>query len=168
MRAAAKRLWAATSETEALAEASELLATWFRDVAQVATSRRLHTGVWDSRLLEVVETSKRFEEAIHEVSSSFATAADVDELHVFPKLLQPGETGLLFRLYSPLMRRAIDDTLAGYGLGSSSYDSFLARVRSRRGLIACLGLYHVSGWVYSETDSAILSTIAEFTSLALS
>lgn len=35
MRAAGKRLWAASSESEALLEASEQLATWFRDARTV-------------------------------------------------------------------------------------------------------------------------------------
>src|ERR1700730_9672178 len=60
MRAAAKRLWAATSESEALAEASEQLATHFRDVAQIGSARRLDVGVWDTHLLEPIDSTKRF------------------------------------------------------------------------------------------------------------
>jgi hypothetical protein len=66
------------------------------------------------------------------------------------------------------VRRAVDDIVARCGLGRGSFDSFMARVRSRSGLIACLGLYQESRHVYSETDRAILSTTAELTSLALS
>jgi transcriptional regulator with XRE-family HTH domain len=168
MRAAAKRLWAATSESEALAEASEQLATHFRDVAQIGSARRLDVGIWDTRLLEPVDSTKRFEEVIRELGASFTTAEDVDDAFVFPLLVQPGETGLVFQLYSAPVRRALNVSLARFGFGLGSFDSFHARVRSRRGLVACLGLFQESGHYFSETDRAILSTLAEFTSLALS
>jgi transcriptional regulator with XRE-family HTH domain len=169
MRAAAKRLWAATSESEALAEASEQLATWFPDVAQIGSARRLDVGVWDTRLLEPpVDSTKRFEEFIRELSASFATAEDLDQVFVFPQLVQPGETGMVLQLFSPLIRRGIDDALARAGLGRGSVDCFDARVRSRSGLIACLGLFQGTGRPFSETDQAILSTIAQLTSYALS
>jgi transcriptional regulator with XRE-family HTH domain len=168
MRTAVKRLWAATSETEALAEASEQLVTWFRDVAQIGSARRLGVGIWDVGLLQVVDSTKRFEKVILEIGASFATAEDVDEAHVFPQLLEPGETGLVSQLYSPPMRRAIDDTMARCGLARGSFDSCTTRVRSRNGLVACLGIFQVSEHVYSRTDLAILSTVAQLTSLALS
>jgi transcriptional regulator with XRE-family HTH domain len=168
MRSATKRLWAATSESEALAEASEVLAAWFRNVAQIGTSRRLDVGIWESRLLEPVDSTKRFKEVIRELRASFATEEDVDEVHAFPQLLQPGETGLLLQLISPSVRRAIDDTLVRSGLGRGSIDSLGARVRSRSGLIGNLGLLHQTGHRYSEIDQAILSMVAQLTSLALS
>jgi transcriptional regulator with XRE-family HTH domain len=168
MRAAAKRLWAATSESEALVEASEQLATWFRDVPQIGSARRLDVGTWDVRLLEPADSTTRFEEVIRDISASCATVEDVDDLHLFPQLVEPGETGRVFQLYTPPVRRLADDTLARYGLGRGAFDSFLARVRSRSGLIACVGVYLKSADAYSETDHAILSTVAELTSLALS
>jgi transcriptional regulator with XRE-family HTH domain len=91
MRTAAKRLWAATSESDVLAEASEQLAIWFRDVAQIGSARRLDVGRWDTRLLEPVDSTKRFDEVIREIGASFATAEDVDEAFVLPQLVQPGE-----------------------------------------------------------------------------
>jgi transcriptional regulator with XRE-family HTH domain len=168
MRAAAKRLWSSTSEIDALLEASEQLASWFRDVPQIGSAQRLGPGIWDSHFLTVAGSTKRFEKLVFEILASFTTAEDIDEAHVFPQLIQPGETGLVLQLYSPPVRRLVDETLACSGLGCGSYDSFTARVRSRGGLIACLGLYHETRYNFSETDRAILSTLAELTSLALS
>jgi hypothetical protein len=168
MRSAAKRLWAATSENEALDEACEQLATWFRDVPQIASARRLDAGIWDNRLLEPIDSTRPFEDIIRELGTSFATAEEVDDVHAFPQLLQPGETGLVFHLYSPILGRAVDDIVARCGLGRGSFDSFMARVRSRSGLVACLGFYQERRHLYSKTDRAMLSTAAELTSLALS
>jgi transcriptional regulator with XRE-family HTH domain len=168
VRAGAKRLWGATSEREALDQASEHLATCFRDVAQIGSARRLDVGIWDTRLLEPVDSTKRFEEVIRELGGAFATAQDVDDAFVFPLLCQPGETGLVFQLYSPSVRRVLNDTMGRFGFGLDSFDSFHVRVRSRSGLIACLGLFQESGHRFSEPDRAILSTVAELTSLALS
>jgi transcriptional regulator with XRE-family HTH domain len=168
MRGAAKRLWAASSEGEALAEASEQLASWFRDVVQIGSARRLDVGIWDTGFLEPVDSTKRFEEVMREVNASFATAEELDEAHLFPQLLQPGETGLVSKMYSASVLRAVEDAVARCGLGRRSFDNFLVRVRSRSGLIACLGLFQQRGHIFSETDRAVLRTAAELTSLALS
>ncbi len=82
--------------------------------------------------------------------------------------VQPGENGLVLQLFSPPIRGGIDDTLARCGLRRGSVDCFDARVRTRSGLIACLGLFQETGYPFSETDQAIVSTVAQLTSLALS
>src|ERR1700726_1538517 len=162
VRSATKRLWAATSESEALTVVSQELATWFDDAATVLYTRRLAPGMWEWP--HIVDASAgRAAEAGREFVS-LLTPEKLDELLLYPLLAQPGETATLASYADGPVNEAqrsgwskhkIDDLIANF---------MSARVRSNKGLVAAFTVTHKAGRVYSDCDCAIIRALAELTS----
>jgi transcriptional regulator with XRE-family HTH domain len=164
MRAAAKRLWSATTEIEALTIATEAVADRFRDAPITQNLVRAADGSWpvllmlgDSRLIP------RATECIERLNEELGPAG-MDELRCYPHLSQPGDTYTEEAWTSKSIRDQLFPVLAEYGFDSWSF--LCGRVRSRSGWIAGI---HVRRRMkkFSPEEKAALSSLTELTSLAL-
>lgn len=164
LRGAAKRLWSATSEPEAMTAVCEQLATWFDDATLVTRLHRRATGAWDWECV-VDRGPGGLAGAAWEELTSAMTPAEIDRCFLFPQLVEAGDVGGADR-HPAAMRRRLLATYRRRDLLTIA--SFLqGRVRSRRGAIAGFLVSHKLGRAYSTTDSAVIGTLAELTSLAL-
>jgi transcriptional regulator with XRE-family HTH domain len=159
-----RRLWAASTETEALTLVREYAMTELApDV--MATCTRVAEGRWeDATTGDDGERVKR----LHGLIGDHGGLVAVDDLHCFPLLSSPGE------LVTLLERDAYADQV-GLGLRQaldavdwSGSSSAMALVRSPSGFVAQVQAIHHSSHAFSEIERAQLSTLAELTSLALS
>src|SRR5271154_3338419 len=92
VRAATKRLWAATTEVEALEAMTEYVAGIMSDADLVFYVRRLDVGKWEWSYIVERGLAQRNDEAFA-VATCGMTPAEVDELVLLPQLSQPGEVG---------------------------------------------------------------------------
>lgn len=159
-------LWAASSENEALTEAAKHVAMWFRDASLILFTKRLDAGVWEAHCVAGSELYIPVADILQDFSSSLGPEA-VDELMLFPHLQEPGDLGTL-GTYRPAMRKIVSSTWARHGIAEVVGRFVSARVGSRKGLVGSIAAAHRPGRRYSASDRAMMSTIAELTSLALS
>lgn len=167
VRSATKRLWAATTQVEALEAMAEEVAAIVDDADLVFYVRRLGAGQWEWPYIVDRGLAQRNDQAFAAATSGM-TPAQVDELVLFPQLSQPGEIGTEQNYVSTaaVVRAAHDDNFSDPKLGLGSV--LHARVRSRSGLVAGFTIKHLGGHTYPPEQRAILSTLAELTSVALS
>ena len=170
-----RRLWAASSESEALTEAAEQLAAWFDDADAISYTRRtdhvgprFQCGVWEAPLVVDPGYSSRWDAACRDFAASLQPE-QIDELLLLPTLAEPGDVATFEEAYqgSPL-RRVVTETWARQGISEVMGTFISARVRSRRGLIGSIVATHKTRRPYSASDRAAIATLAEVTSLALS
>lgn len=164
LRSATKRLWAATTETEAFAVASEEIANWFRDAALTHSMRRVEAGSWEWSYVPGRGVGARVMEVIREIEGSM-TVEQIDEFHLYPRLPAPGNVGSP-ETYDPATLQARIDAFTRRNLDVTSF--LHARVHSRAGAVGSVNVVHEVGHDYSESDHAFIGTLAELTSLALS
>jgi transcriptional regulator with XRE-family HTH domain len=167
VRAAMKRLWAAATEVEALEAMAEHVAGIIGDADLVFYVRRLAEGKWEWPYVVDHGIGRRNDEAFAAATSGM-TPAEVDELVLFPQLSQPGELGTetSYTVTTPAARDAQREIFSDPKLGLGSL--LHARVRSRNGLIGGFTIKHLGGHTYPAQQRAIVSTLAELTSVALS
>ncbi len=170
-----RRLWAASSENEALAEAAGQLAAWFDDADAISYTRRadrvgarFQCGIWEIPLVVDPGYSSRWEAAGRDFGASLRPE-QIDELLLLPTHAEPGDVATFEEAYqgSPL-RRVVVETWARQGISEVMGTFISARVRSRRGLIGSIVATHKTRRPYSASDRAAIATLAEITSLALS
>ncbi len=158
-----RRLWAATTEAEALTVLRERALTQLApDGMQTCT--RLGDGRWDRATTGDPELAKRYDTLIGQPSGSPV----VDDLCCYTLMAQPGD----------LMTRAERDArfpdlaamerpvLRTIGLSDMSFA--MATVRSQHGFVARLLAVHRTPYPFSELERAHLSTLADLASIALS
>jgi transcriptional regulator with XRE-family HTH domain len=165
VRNAMKRLWSATTEVEALETVAEQVAGIVDDADLVFYVRRLHEGVWEWPYIVDRGMGQRNREAF-ESATSRMTPAEVDEFLFFPQLSLAGEVGTPDMYTSEAVRGAYRDIFCDPKLNLGAL--LHARVRSRSGLIGGFTVKHLGGHEYSAEQSAIMGTLAELTSVALS
>jgi hypothetical protein len=163
VRAMTKGLWAASSDSEAYSEVCSRLTEHFKKATLVHWTRRHDDGAWD-RLCFTNRGSNGVTELCRDLESLMGTEK-LDGLMLYPQLCEPGEVGTIGDLL-PNMQRARLEAYASYGLVTP--ELLYARVRSRAGLIAGFSVMQNADEPYTVTDSAVLGTLAELTSLALS
>jgi transcriptional regulator with XRE-family HTH domain len=164
MRTATKRLWAASSESEALTLGCEQVAAWFDSAVLVSYFCRLEPGAWVRSPVLNRGIGNRVIGMWRDLSASWPPER-IDELALYPQLSQPGEIGTVHTL-SPSIRR---DRLGAYARhGLHALDFVHARVTSRKGLIGGFHVKYETGHVCSELDRAVIGTIADLTSMTLS
>lgn len=164
LRPCSRRLWAASSKREVLAIASEELFTRFERPPLIYTALRRADGSWESVFIgDEAPAKNRFAEFI-EMLLGILNPEEIDELHIYPLLSQPGEvcTEALFRSLSifDTVRRAQDEYR--FGDGSLLY----GRIRSRADFVAGITM-RIPQHEYSAEQQTILSAITLLTSLAL-
>jgi len=163
LRATTKRLWTATSETEAYSDVCERIAEWFNDATMVQWMRRDDIGMWERNCF-ANRGSKRVRQVGQELNAS-PRAGELDRLMLYPHLYEAGAVGTTEHL-SPATQRARLDAYSRHAL--VALDFVHGRVRSRAGRIGGFSVMHERGRAYSSTECAVLGALAELTSLALS
>lgn len=164
IRTATKRLWAATTEVEALETVAEELADIVDDADLVFYVRRLGDGAWEWPYVLDRGLGKRNREAFESTTVDM-TPDEIDEFVFYPQLLRPGEIGTPDLFTSRAVRAAYDHFCdPRLDLGSLLH----VRVSSRGGLIAGFTIKHRGHYVYLEEQRAIMATLADLTSVALS
>jgi transcriptional regulator with XRE-family HTH domain len=167
LKSLTKSLWAATSLEDLLLTASEKMTDWFDDAVLVSTSARREAGRWELQgVLDKPPVTSAAEAIAHlkSVESLFSTSAEIDALHLFPQLLNPGDTGMACELQPlPVQREVLREFWC-----ATAFTIAMARVRSRTGLIGGFCIARDFGGSYSACDRAVLGAFAEFASLALS
>lgn len=165
VRAAMKRLWSATTEVEALETVAEQIAGIVDDADLVFYVRRLREGEWEWPYVVDRGMGQRNREAFASATSRM-TPAEVDEFIFFPQLSRAGEVGTPEMYASQAVRGAYREIFCDpvLDLGALLH----ARVRSRTGLIGGFTVKHLGGHEYSAEQRAIMGTLAELTSVALS
>ena len=168
LRRLTRRLWAATTEAEALTVVREYAITQLAADCTMTTTRH-EGGYWDyaATCSDDHEGVMRFHARLRERWGRTV----IDDLNGYPLLARPGE------VLTRSERNALLPDLDGKVRGMWSTDvrvqptdvSFLmARVRSKQGLVATLYASHHKAYAYSKLDRAQLSTLADLASHALS
>jgi transcriptional regulator with XRE-family HTH domain len=165
VRSATKRLWAATSEVEALEQVAEEIAGIVNDADLVFYVRRLGEGTWEWPYVLDRGLGDRNREAFESVVGEM-TAAEIDEFVFYPSVVAPGDVGTPRHFTSPAVRSAYLGTFCDPKLDLGSL--LHVGVRSANGLIAGFTVKHRGQYTYSEEQRAIMTTLAELTSMALS
>jgi transcriptional regulator with XRE-family HTH domain len=165
VRSATKRLWTATTEVEALEKVGEEISRIVDDADLVYYTRRLGEGTWDWQYVLDRGLGKRNREAFDMVILGM-TPAEIDEFVFYPSVSGPGDVGTPQLYTSSAVRAAYLDTFCDPKLDLGSL--LHVGVRSRHGLIAGFSVKHRGRHVYSEEQRALMATLAELTSMALS
>jgi hypothetical protein len=101
---------------------------------------------------------------LRSAESLFSRSDEIDALHLFPQLLDAGDTGTPSELQPlPVQREILRQFWC-----ATAFTIAMARVRSRTGLIGGFCIAREFGDSYSACDRAVLGAFAEFASLALS
>jgi transcriptional regulator with XRE-family HTH domain len=164
IRSLSRRLWVASTEEEALSIAREECA---RTLAPDAMFSTVHTGLgkWNVQRTGDTLAVRRTLEISAYIIATWPPALR-DELHLFDILKRPGdvltrsETALSAELASHFANTL--DVVK-----SPTLDYVMAAVQSRNGFVARLTGIYDKPRSYSETERAILSSIADLTSFAL-
>jgi transcriptional regulator with XRE-family HTH domain len=165
VRTAMKRLWSATTEVEALETVAEQIAGIVEDADLVFYVRRLGEGEWEWPYIVDRGMGQRNRDAF-EAATSQMTAREIDEFLFFPQLSLAGEVGTPEMYASEAVRRGYRELFCDPRLNLGAL--LHARVRSRSGLIGGFTIKHLGRHEYSAEQRAIMGTLAELTSVALS
>jgi transcriptional regulator with XRE-family HTH domain len=165
VRSATKRLWAATTEIEALEQVAEEIAGIVRDADLVFYVRRLGEGSWEWPYVLDRGLGTRNREAFESVVGGM-TPTEIDEFVFYPAVSAPGGIGTPRHFTSDAVRGAYLGTFCDPKLDLGSLVH--VRVASRSGLVAGFTVKHRGRHTYSEEQCAIMATLAELTSVALS
>jgi transcriptional regulator with XRE-family HTH domain len=164
VRSTTKRLWVASSQSEAYTVASERIAEQLENATLVDWMSRNDSGVWERHSV-ASRAPSRVMEAVEELCASFAATRQHDSLLLYPQLHEPGAVGTSEQL-SHTTESARRGIFARRGVAVQDFAH--ARVRSRSGLIGGLNVAYEAGTPVSETERMVLGTLAQLTSLALS
>ncbi len=160
-----RRLWAASSELEALEVVSEFAMTeLFADV--IVTHTRIAPGRWT-----LAGTGKRYDfdlftKAEAAVVERWGDAA-IDDLLCFNKRILPAEVLTMCERDERFPSLAMKRRPALEVLGWPHLSSAMASIETDTGFVARLCLAHTSAHVYSQLEREQLATLAELASLAL-
>jgi transcriptional regulator with XRE-family HTH domain len=159
-----RRLWAATTEAEALSLVREHGKTMFSTDA-IVTFTRLGEGHW-ARTANGDDGDERGER-FHALIRQRCCEGIIDDFHCYTLMVQPGEL-----ITAPERNALLPDiaTEARRALNAVRYPDAtfaMAHVRSRRGLVARIQLLHHTGHAYSHLERAQLGALANLVSLAL-
>lgn len=124
---------------------------------------RSAAGVWHYTYVDDIADIRGFDEMLVEKLGD-VTQEEMDEILGFPAFTQPGDVWRSEEVYNGgRAGNTVRELCARFGVMA-----FSARVRSRRGLIGSLDVCHRAGREHSEMEPAIMSTLAELASIALS
>lgn len=164
VRSCSRRLWNASSEYEALAIATEEVSARFESPPLIYSGARTPDGTWEWPLIAGEESaSRRFAEFI-ETFRATSSAERIDELRLYPLLLEPGEVCTEEAFRSLSISDKYFRALKEHGFGD--WSMLYGRIRSRRNFIAGITVRFPKR-VYSPEERAILSALTELASLAI-
>ena len=168
LRTAARRLWSASSESEILLTVTEAITGIFDDSDFAGAQKRMQPGLWD---FPVIMGGEHLQDALAELMHTLTagmTPAQIDETMLHGVLTEPGQVGTRDELHRNLsQKRRIDRTFASVGFGATNFLD--AHVKSREGNEATIFAVYADGKKdFTELDRAVLGTLADLASLALS
>lgn len=167
LRGVMRRLWAATTEAEALTVVREYAMTQFAPDAML-TRARVAEGCWDHAATGDSDDDQRGQQYISLLGERWGPSA-IDDSQCYPLMAQPGE--LMTRSerdarLPDLAHQRVREALDAVGWGHLSF--VMACVRSQQGFVARILAVHYGDHEYSAIERAQLGTLADLTSLALS
>lgn len=166
VRLMTKRLWTATSVDDILTTANEQVAGWFDDALEVREARRDDSGLWQCRSADEKQDRRKAAKAIAEIRRNVAQmTGSRDAIHVYSRSANAGDVGTP-EIWPRLIQRESIKIYARYRVPGFAW--CYARIRSRTDFIGGLYIGHEFGHSYSVSDRAVLGTLAEVASLALS
>jgi transcriptional regulator with XRE-family HTH domain len=168
LRAAARRLWSATSEAEILSAVAETITSVFDDSDFTGAFKRIQPGQWEFPVVIGGEKLLDNIAELHRTMTVGMSPAQVDETMLHGVLTEPGQVGTRHELHRHIsQKRRVDRTFASFGFGATNFLD--AHVKSREGVEATIFAVYVDGKRdFTELDRAVLGTLADLASLALS
>jgi transcriptional regulator with XRE-family HTH domain len=163
LRLLTRRLWAATTEAEALAVVREYAMTQLAPDLML-TLVRVGEGNWECKTIG--DTENRPERFLALLREHWGPAV-LDDLHGYTLLAQPGELMTLSDLEARLPDLVAKRPPALEAVGWTNVSWAMANVRSQHGLTARIMASYHAEHAFSEVERAQLSTLADLTSLAL-
>lgn len=159
-----RRLWAATSEAEALRLAREHGTTMLSSDAMV-TFTRLGEGRWVRAATGADDDDRG--ERFHALIRERCCAAVIDDLYCYTLMAQPGELMTAAERNARFPEIAAEVRRVLHAVRYPDATMAMAHIRSGRGLVARIQVLHHTGHPYSELERAQLGALANLTSLAL-
>jgi transcriptional regulator with XRE-family HTH domain len=160
LRPVTRRLWAATTEAEALTIVREYAMAQLSPDLMI-TRTRVGAGHWAYAGTGDSHSGERVEQLDELLRNRLGQTA-VDESLCYPVMGQPGE------LLTRYERAAVTDGGELDAVGWSDVSFAIACVRSQGGFVARLLALHHTAHPFSELERAELSVLADLASLALS
>jgi len=167
LRPVMRRLWSATTEEEALTIVCEDIYARVDQPVAVVTPVREALGQWTLPVIlsSAADARRRTETLLGECVSVLGPE-QIDDVMSYGLIAEPGEVAVRSeRPYSQAIARPWRQALEQ--VRWPDLDVLFAQVRTRHGFFGQLAVMHADGRPYSETDRAILGTLASLTSLAL-
>jgi transcriptional regulator with XRE-family HTH domain len=158
-----RRLWAATTEAEALTVVREHALTQLAPDG-IQTLTRVAEGRWVRDTTGDRDLAKRYDAMIQ----GRWDAASIDDLCCHTLMVRPGEVLTRYERDTCFPDLAAKERPALDAIGLSDLSFAMANVRSQRGFAARLLVIHRTNHAFSNVERAQLSTLADLTSLALS
>ena len=164
MRSFSKRLWASTTQEEALQVARECAVNEIQgDV--VATRTRGANGRW--KYSAIGDDDELGDKVLTELSARWG-AAILDVMHCLTEMTRPGEFITRAEQESRFPEIAAKRSAALDAIGWRQSSWAMASIQSRHGFISRLVVFHSTMHEYSSMERAKLTSIADLTSFALS
>jgi transcriptional regulator with XRE-family HTH domain len=166
IRSFARRLWIASSEEEVLLLAREQCVAQFAPDG-VVSNMRVGQGEWRPATSGNPEACRRLEEMLSLMCTEWQQDLR-EELYGYPFRARPNDVHTLSALPPPSHDLAVRLSQAIKRTGWSDFDFMRATIEPRYGPIGQIGPVFQARRAFSELDRALLSTIADFTTLAIS
>jgi transcriptional regulator with XRE-family HTH domain len=164
VRSSAKRLWSASTVSEALEMAAEEVTYHFTNADVIVSFHRVARGRWNHLLVADRGLGKRHADMLEGFASSLPCTG-FDEILFYPQLTEPGDLGSRDMYGATVVGSAYEEGLVRHELTRWSF--LHARIHSRCGIVGGVTVKHACQRDYSDTDRAIMSAIASLASLAL-
>jgi transcriptional regulator with XRE-family HTH domain len=166
LRRLMRRLWAATSEGEALTLIREQALTQLPADA-IVTRRRAGEGLWDHAATGDHDADERAVQCITLISQRWGPAT-VDDAHCYTLFGRPGEvvTRSERDARRPILAARIHDAMDFLEWANATWA--MSSVQTKHGFVARLMAIHNACHEFSESERAMLGALADLTSVALS
>ncbi|HYZ17548.1 MAG TPA: helix-turn-helix transcriptional regulator [Candidatus Acidoferrum sp.] len=160
-----RRLWAATTEAEALTLVREYGMTQFAP-DEMVTYTRVGESRWDRATTGDLDADDRGKQFFALIRERWGPAV-IDDLQCYTLLAQPGElmTRAEIDARFPNVAATAREALDAVGWADMSFA--MANIRPQRASAARILALHATAHAFSDLERAQLSTLADLTSLAL-
>jgi transcriptional regulator with XRE-family HTH domain len=166
LRRLMRRLWAATSEAEALTVIREQALTQLGADAML-TRTRVAEGRWDQAASGARDGDERGQQCLGLIRRHW-DAATVDDMHIYSFIWRPGEVVTRPERDArwPVLAAKVREALNGPDFADATWA--MANVQTQHGFVARLMAVHATRHEFSETERAMLGTLSDLASVALS
>lgn len=166
LRRLMRRLWAATSEAEALTVIREEASTQLEADA-ILTRTRVAEGHWDQAASGDPAGGERGQQCQALIRQRWG-APTVDDSHVYSFIRRPGEVVTRPERDArwPVLAAKVREAVNAHDSAEATWA--MANVQTQHGFVARLMAVHNTRHEFSETERAMLGTLSELASVALS